>query len=499
MRVMLAQSSSGLMMSSGGFKANVYLLQALKAQGHDVRMVGQFKRTDLENQQIYSGTSESTWVFQDGKIRVPRYKFEFCGIETVGCECGIVAQPLVSKNKEEQDARLRWLAQEENDCSSENERDEYLVFEALKAYLRLEIADFGPTHFLCNDGVRLQACDGVPNIIKVFICHAVEHLPFGPFAGVNGFGCGRSQAEVQRLKNVDAVFAVSKAVQKYIKKYGRIEATHVPNPVALYGPGPFLDLSENTDPERKYVVAINCGYCKGFDIFVGLAKKLADVPFVAVRSWSFNDTILSTLRSLPNVEVLDPFWDMDLLWKQTKILLVPSLWFEAFGLVVIEAMLRGIPVVASNVGGLPEAKLGVDCVVPVNPITELDAECQYKIPSQDITPWELALTKLLSDKEYYLQLAKQSRTAALNHLNLTDPHQHEKVLAELLRIKCEEQNFGMGSHAPRTKTNTLTIATAPQLPFSCTAKSLGMGLEWTKSSRMSSVLQHLVPCPHSFC
>ena len=47
----------------------------------------------------------------------------------------------------------------------------------------------------------------------------------------------------------------------------------------------------------------------------------------------------------------------------TRILLVPSLWGEAFGLVVVEAMLRGIPVLASNVGGLVEAKLGVDYIL----------------------------------------------------------------------------------------------------------------------------------------
>ena len=33
---------------------------------------------------------------------------------------------------------------------------------------------------------------------------------------------------------------------------------------------------------------------------------------------------------------------------------MPSLWLESFGLVAAEAMLNGIPVLASNRGGLPE-------------------------------------------------------------------------------------------------------------------------------------------------
>ena len=41
-------------------------------------------------------------------------------------------------------------------------------------------------------------------------------------------------------------------------------------------------------------------------------------------------------------------------FARTKLLLMPSLWLESFGLVAAEAMLNGIPVLASNRGALPE-------------------------------------------------------------------------------------------------------------------------------------------------
>ena len=42
---------------------------------------------------------------------------------------------------------------------------------------------------------------------------------------------------------------------------------------------------------------------------------------------------------------------------------MPSLWYEGFGLTVMEAMLHGIPVIASDAGGLVEAKHGTAYVI----------------------------------------------------------------------------------------------------------------------------------------
>ena len=103
-------------------------------------------------------------------------------------------------------------------------------------------------------------------------------------------------------------------------------------------------------------------------------------------------------------------------------LLVPSLWGEAFGLVIVEAMLRGIPVLASNVGGAPEAKLGVDYVLPVNPITQYEERLDDRrlpvpiTPEQNIGPWVEALWELLSDRTHYEELSEASREAALSYV-----------------------------------------------------------------------------------
>ena len=111
--------------------------------------------------------------------------------------------------------------------------------------------------------------------------------------------------------------------------------------------------------------------------------------------------------------------DIDLLLARTRVLLVPSLWAEARSRIVLEAMLRGVPVIAGNVGGIPEAKMGVPYLLPVRPIEKYDPRLDEQmvpvaeVPPQDIGPWHEALARLTSDREHYEDLSRRSREAAL--------------------------------------------------------------------------------------
>ena len=61
--------------------------------------------------------------------------------------------------------------------------------------------------------------------------------------------------------------------------------------------------------------------------------------------------------SLPNVSIVKGVRDMRTVYRRTKMLLIPSQWEEAFGRSIIEALASGIPVVATNVGGITETGL----------------------------------------------------------------------------------------------------------------------------------------------
>ncbi|WP_025742944.1 glycosyltransferase [Aquimarina pacifica] len=166
---------------------------------------------------------------------------------------------------------------------------------------------------------------------------------------------------------------------------------------------------KTSSSSKKYVTLINASNFKGLPIFIALAKKFPKVDFMAVTTWgSMDKKQLQELENLPNVKLQKPLMPVDPIYNMTKILLVPSLWDEAFGMVIVEAMLRAIPVLGSDVGGLSEAKLDTDFLLPVNPYKTING----KVPAQEIGPWVEALDKLLSSEEDYYRLSVESQTAA---------------------------------------------------------------------------------------
>jgi glycosyltransferase involved in cell wall biosynthesis len=96
-----------------------------------------------------------------------------------------------------------------------------------------------------------------------------------------------------------------------------------------------------------------CAY-KGLPIFIKLAAEFPELLFAAVLTWGTTENDKATPLQRPNVRLLEPTDDIYRIFAVTRVLLVPSLWAEAKANVITEAMLRGIPVLASDVGGNSE-------------------------------------------------------------------------------------------------------------------------------------------------
>ncbi|ORX87730.1 UDP-Glycosyltransferase/glycogen phosphorylase [Basidiobolus meristosporus CBS 931.73] len=352
------------------------------------------------------------------------YRFSFKNMEVVAFDqedCERVFTPEFKKH------RTSWIGNEER----------FTEMETYQGFVRSEFTQFKATHVIFNESISLKIFSEVTSTVKVFICHACEHLSFGPFAGFPNFGTSKSEVETQRLKMVDGLWVVSKSLKEYIAEHSGIDATYMPIHPLTFGPRPFRTYDNF---KHGYVTAINPGPVKGFHIFRDVAKRLPDVSFGAVKSWNLLPGQIEILRAQENISILETFRDMEELWGLTKILLVPSVWREAFGLIVVEAMLRGIPVLASNVGGLPEAKCGVTKgLIPVNMLTgewSTDPEYirnwgVYLVPEQDVDPWVAAITELINDPKKYAEMCKEGIEAAHQYLDSIDVGVYEEWLTEL--------------------------------------------------------------------
>jgi glycosyltransferase involved in cell wall biosynthesis len=155
-----------------------------------------------------------------------------------------------------------------------------------------------------------------------------------------------------------------------------------------------------------------------------------------VRTWGSSAGDLAELAARGNIEVVDAVADIADVLRRSRVLLMPSLWDETFGYTAVEAMLHGIPVLAADVGGLGEAKLGVPYLLPVTPITQYhpqvagEAYPRPVVPPQDVAPWLAALAEL-DDPEHYAALSARSRSAAAGFVAGLDPGALEKYLVNL--------------------------------------------------------------------
>jgi glycosyltransferase involved in cell wall biosynthesis len=114
----------------------------------------------------------------------------------------------------------------------------------------------------------------------------------------------------------------------------------------------------STPTNRSCAVFINPAPYKGLDIVLCLAKARPDVTFLFVvnrRRFEHRGPTQQPWDRLRNVKIVGPVRDMRRIYRRAKLVLAPSQWVETWGRIATEAHFSGIPVLASNSGGLPEA------------------------------------------------------------------------------------------------------------------------------------------------
>jgi glycosyltransferase involved in cell wall biosynthesis len=184
---------------------------------------------------------------------------------------------------------------------------------------------------------------------------------------------------------------------------------------------PLIDAdSYRTPTSGRHVTIVNPRRIKGGQTAFDVAQACPDIPFQFVEAWSEEDSLLSDLRKsarrLPNVQWLRPTLHMRKIYATTRVLLAPSECEESWGRVASEAQVSGIPVLASAIGGLPEA------VGPGGILIE---------PGAPLAAWVKALRSVWDNAELYAQLSGR----ALAHAQRpgADPLRQAEALLAVFR------------------------------------------------------------------
>ena len=176
---------------------------------------------------------------------------------------------------------------------------------------------------------------------------------------------------------------------------------------------------------RETALHIGLTQVKGVEISLALAAKRPDINFQLVESWPISNNEFHEYQkrteNLKNVVILKRSLDMKKFYRSAKILLAPSICEEAWGRVVTEAQFSGIPVIASNRGGLPESVGAGGIIVPHDANMEV---------------WENALSSLWDKHDVYFNLSEK----AIERSNNEDVSRESIINKFIIHLKNHIEN-----------------------------------------------------------
>ncbi|MGW3284218.1 glycosyltransferase family 4 protein [Streptomyces sp. NPDC001002] len=212
----------------------------------------------------------------------------------------------------------------------------------------------------------LVAC-GVPEIVipetERLQLAVLVHLPLGDERGLDPAVAAELDAQERDvLRAVPAVIATSDwAVRRLVSHHGLApERVHVAAPGADIAP-----LASGTDGVSRLLCVASVTPRKGQHRLVEALAAAADLPWscVCVGGLAQDPEYVARLRTLiaehglqDRIHLAGPQAgaELDATYAAADLMVLTS-YAETYGMAVTEALARGIPVLATDVGGLPEA------------------------------------------------------------------------------------------------------------------------------------------------
>jgi glycosyltransferase involved in cell wall biosynthesis len=169
----------------------------------------------------------------------------------------------------------------------------------------------------------------------------------------------RSTGFLEReLRHVDAFVAMSRFSRDKHREFGFPREMEVlpyflpdDEPEAEAAPG------ETSPHPRPYFLFVGrLERIKGLDDVIPVFRSFPGADLVIAGDGTYGETLRGIAAGAPNVRFLGRVAPADLArwYRHALALVVPSVCFETFGIILIESMRRGTPVVARRIGPFPE-------------------------------------------------------------------------------------------------------------------------------------------------
>jgi glycosyltransferase involved in cell wall biosynthesis len=225
--------------------------------------------------------------------------------------------------------------------------------------------------------------------------------------------------------DASAVIFPSEYSRRYHARTLGLEGPVIPDPIPLE-----RVVAEN--PEPKYVTFINPQPAKGLTVFARIAMELnqrrPDIPFLVVEGRGTSEALARLpvdLSGLSNLNRMATTPDPRDFYRVSRAVLVPSLWRESLGRVPMEAMVNGIPVLASDRGALPETLGDAGFVFT---IPERFTPHALEIPTaRDVAPWVAVIERLWDDRDFEARHRALARAEARRW-------EHERIASTFERM-----------------------------------------------------------------
>lgn len=218
--------------------------------------------------------------------------------------------------------------------------------------------------------------------------------------------------------HVNYVLTPSKFLSDWYERELRVRSTPIQTP---------LHVEDVLAPDRqpRSITMVNPTFEKGVTVIARLAEELGkhfpDIPLEVVESRGSGRLLIQAgfaggfdLRRHRNL-FLRPVTRLPReIYRTTRVLLVPSVAEEASARVVAEALINGIPVIASDRGGLPENCGEGGFIIPL-PST-LNIWTRRPVDTLDVQPWVDLIVSLYQDEQIYKRATDRARYAGKRYL-----------------------------------------------------------------------------------